>query len=263
MPTLRGMSQGGVQPHHATHEPGGSDPLALSATSRVLGRKTAGAGIVEECTLSEVLDFIGSAAQGDILYRGASGWARLAAGTSGQFLKTQGAAANPAWATVSGGEAFPVGSVFTAVVSTNPNTLLGYGTWSAIAAGRVLVGLNAADSDFDTVEETGGAKTVAAAGSCSAPTFSGNALATHQHEIPFMFGATAVVARSASFGTGGSVTSIGDWQRSNDTTSRAREKTQGVSAGTPSGSVSAPTFTGSATSVVQPYFVVYMWKRTA
>jgi len=39
--------------------------------------------------------------QGDVLYRDASGLARLAAGTSGQFLKTNGSAANPAWATVS------------------------------------------------------------------------------------------------------------------------------------------------------------------
>lgn len=70
----------------------------ISATSRVVGRKTAGAGDPEECTLSELLDFIGSAAQGDILYRGASSWARLGAGTSGHFLKTNGAGANPAWA---------------------------------------------------------------------------------------------------------------------------------------------------------------------
>jgi hypothetical protein len=70
----------------------------VSATSRILGRKTASAGDAEECTLSEILDFVGSAAQGDILYRGASAWTRLAAGTSGQFLKTQGASANPTWA---------------------------------------------------------------------------------------------------------------------------------------------------------------------
>lgn len=75
----------------------------ISATSRVLGRKTSGAGDPEELTLSEVLDFIGSAAQGDILYRGTSAWARLAAGTSGQFLKTQGAGANPVWDTPAGG----------------------------------------------------------------------------------------------------------------------------------------------------------------
>ena len=41
--------------------------------------------------------------QGDILYRGASGLARLGAGTSGQFLKTQGTGANPVWGTVSTG----------------------------------------------------------------------------------------------------------------------------------------------------------------
>src|SRR3972149_3898041 len=67
----------------------------------------------------------------------------------------------------------PVGFVFVSVVSTNPATLLGYGTWSAFGAGRVLVGLDAGDADFDTVEETGGAKTVAAAGSVAAPTLSG------------------------------------------------------------------------------------------
>jgi hypothetical protein len=39
----------------------------VSATQRIIGRKTAGAGDPEECTLSDVLDFVGSAAQGDIL----------------------------------------------------------------------------------------------------------------------------------------------------------------------------------------------------
>lgn len=74
----------------------------ISATARILGRKTAGAGDTEECTLSEVLDFIASATQGDILYRGASAWARLPAGTSGNFLKTNGAGADPAWAAAAG-----------------------------------------------------------------------------------------------------------------------------------------------------------------
>lgn len=69
----------------------------VSTTSRILGRKSVGVGDVEEVTLSEVLDFIGSAAQGDILYRGASAWARLAAGSSGQVLKSNGAGANPSW----------------------------------------------------------------------------------------------------------------------------------------------------------------------
>lgn len=55
--------------------------------------------------------------------------------------------------------AFPIGAVFIAVVSTNPATLLGYGSWAAFGAGRVMVGLDAGDTDFDAAEETGGAKT--------------------------------------------------------------------------------------------------------
>ena len=39
-----------------------------------------------------------SLAQGDILYFNGTSWARLAASTSGYFLKTQGASANPVWA---------------------------------------------------------------------------------------------------------------------------------------------------------------------
>jgi hypothetical protein len=73
-----------------------STAVQFSAASRILARKTAGAGAGEECSLSEVLDFIGSAARGDILYKGASGWARLAKGSAGYVL-TQGAD-DPAWA---------------------------------------------------------------------------------------------------------------------------------------------------------------------
>lgn len=69
----------------------------ISATQRVLGRNTAGAGDTEEVTLSQLLDWIGAAAHGDILYRGAATWARLAAGTAGHILSTGGAGANPAW----------------------------------------------------------------------------------------------------------------------------------------------------------------------
>jgi len=64
----------------------------------IAARTTASAGALTAHTLSAILDFIGSAAQGDLLYRGAAGWARLAAGTSGRFLQTLGAGADPAWA---------------------------------------------------------------------------------------------------------------------------------------------------------------------
>lgn len=67
----------------------------VSATARVLGRKTAGAGDVEELTLSELLDLVGSAADGDILYRNAGAWTRLAIGADGEALTVVAGA--PAW----------------------------------------------------------------------------------------------------------------------------------------------------------------------
>ena len=55
---------------------------------------------------------------------------------------------------------YPVGSIYTnAGVATNPGTLLGFGTWSAFGTGRVIVGVDSSDTDFDTVQETGGSKT--------------------------------------------------------------------------------------------------------
>lgn len=144
--------------------------------------------------------------------------------------------------------AWPVGSVFMAVVSTNPATLLGFGTWSQIAAGRVLVGQDSGDTDFDTPEETGGAKTVAS----SAQTFAGDALAGHSHGP----GTLAVSAHVADVGTNQWDEQAADSFLQDHTLSGS---TESVSAGTPSGT-NTP---GAATSVVQPYFVVYIWKRTA
>ncbi|MGJ4748640.1 phage baseplate protein, partial [Leptospira sp. SA-E8] len=53
--------------------------------------------------------------------------------------------------------AYPVGSVYiNASVDTNPNALLGFGTWTEIGAGRVLVGQDTSNALFDALAETGG-----------------------------------------------------------------------------------------------------------
>ena len=54
---------------------------------------------------------------------------------------------------------FKVGGVYVSVDSTNPATTLGYGTWVEIAQGETLVGVDTGDTDFNTVEKTGGSKT--------------------------------------------------------------------------------------------------------
>jgi hypothetical protein len=74
--------------------------LANMTASTIKARVTGSTGAPEDATLTQVLDLVGSAAQGDILYRGASTWTRLGAGTNGHYLKTQGTGANPTWATV-------------------------------------------------------------------------------------------------------------------------------------------------------------------
>ena len=103
-----------------------STDVQFAATSRILGRKTAGAGVGEECTLSDILDFIGSAARGDILYRGASAWLRLGKGASGQRI-SQGAD-DPAWITCPFDIAFPFGdgaNVITAASCSFPAPRMG------------------------------------------------------------------------------------------------------------------------------------------
>jgi microcystin-dependent protein len=53
---------------------------------------------------------------------------------------------------------YPVGSVYLSTTATNPSAYFG-GTWVAYGQGRVLVGVDAADPDFDAAGKTGGAKT--------------------------------------------------------------------------------------------------------
>ena len=50
----------------------------------------------------------------------------------------------------------PVGSIYIAVISTNPAVLFGFGTWVAFGTGRTIVGLDSGNTAFDVAEETGG-----------------------------------------------------------------------------------------------------------
>lgn len=115
----------------------------VSATARILGRKTASAGDVEECTLSDILDFLGSAAQGDILYRGASGWAYLPPDTNGYVLTTHGAAADPTWEPSGGVGSSPWTNIVTQsfAVNTTGFTSNGSGTWG-ITGGELVQSVN-------------------------------------------------------------------------------------------------------------------------
>lgn len=72
------------------------------ANGHLIGNATGSSTAAQDTSLTALVDTLClSATQGNILYRGASSWSCLAAGTSGQFLKTLGAGANPAWDTPS------------------------------------------------------------------------------------------------------------------------------------------------------------------
>lgn len=93
--------------------------LTFAAEKVVVGRKSSGAGVGEECSASDVLDFLGTA-RGSIVYRGASGWNALAPGTAGKYLQTQGASADPQWAE----NALPPGLLFPYAGSSAPSGYL-------------------------------------------------------------------------------------------------------------------------------------------
>jgi hypothetical protein len=102
----------------------------ISATQKVLGRNSAGAGPTEELSASQILDWL-SATQGAVIYRGASGWAALAPGTAGQVLQTNGASANPTWATVSGGGSLSGLTATNVPVATSATAIAPSGSTSA------------------------------------------------------------------------------------------------------------------------------------
>jgi len=139
---------------------------------------------------------------------------------------------------------FPVGAIYTAVVSTNPGTLLGFGTWTAFGAGRVMVGYDASNALFDTAEETGG--------SANAITVSHTHTATvtdpgHFHQASNFGIAVSPSAGFTALGVNGSAGSGAD----------TGSKTTGITV------ANSSTGSSGTNANLQPYITVYMWKRTA
>jgi hypothetical protein len=202
---------------------------------------------------------------------------------------------------------YPVGAIYSSTVSTNPGTSLGFGTWTQFGAGRMMMGAGGSFSPgttggsndaivvshAHTYSSTSGGQSVDHSHTYSATTggqsadhthtatssFTGSALPTHAHQLPYL---------SSFSGSGQGIASVGNQITSGTTTS--------VSAGTPAGSVSTSlggvsaghthdlSGTTSGVSVTHthaisgttnstgssgtnanlpPYIVVYMWQRTA
>lgn len=156
------------------------------------------------------------------------------------------------------GAIYPIGSIYMSVSPTNPSEYFG-GTWVAWGSGRVPVGINTDDSNFGTVEKTGGASTVALTAaqmpshSHDKGTLAADGNGSHGHNLNLT---------KAGWGVDGAsnkvvVDSTGYTALTNVGTAWA-----GYHGHTISGST-ASAGSGNAHSNLQPYIVCYMWKRTA
>jgi hypothetical protein len=140
---------------------------------------------------------------------------------------------------------YPIGSIYiNASNSTNPGTLLGFGTWTAFGAGRVLIGNG---GGFSAGATGGSADATLVSHSHTASTGSSG---THTH--PLNGGSTGVQGQvGAGFGYGAS----------NDNTSVRVTATD--AGGDHTHTVTVDANGSSATNAnLQPYIVVYMWQRT-
>lgn len=143
---------------------------------------------------------------------------------------------------------YPVGSIYMSTNATNPTNLFG-GTWVAWGAGRVPVGFNGGDGNFNSSEKTGGSKTINI---------------EHNHGLS---NARAAVGRADSSLSTMSYTSGGNPH--NVYFDREFSYYGGISGGskhaTDTSLIYGNTNNGGSTaaSVLQPYITCYMWKRTA
>lgn len=123
---------------------------------------------------------------------------------------------------------YHVGSIIMDTAYVNPATYLGFGEWHLWGRGRVPVCVNTNDTDFNTVEKTGGEKT---------HTLTVDEIPSHKH-LQYVGANT------------------GSWAIRRD------YNEDGGCAAYPQGQTQA-TGGGQAHNNLQPYITCYMWKRTA
>lgn len=123
---------------------------------------------------------------------------------------------------------YPIGSIYQSTAPTNPTTFMG-GVWERFGNGRVLVGVDEADADFNTANKTGGEKT---------HTLTIDEMPSHSH-------------RQYVSANNGNDSIRRDW--SSDGSSKAYD--QGMETGRAGGN--------RPHNNLQPYVTLYRWRRTA
>lgn len=172
----------------------------------------------------------------------------------------------------------PVGSILMSTSNANPATYMGFGTWVQWGSGRVPVGVDSAQSEFNSAEKTGGTKTVNLSHSHTVNSHNHSSPA-HRHSLAegwakigrcnnYMEGIAYKTGSGAGSTTydraqtngggiaGGSFAATDTTALGGNTSNASPGNTGNASPGTSSG------LSGNQT-VLQPYVTCYMWKRTA
>ena len=143
--------------------------------------------------------------------------------------------------------AYPVGSIYMNTSSgTNPATLLGFGTWAALAAGQMLLG-------------NGGGYTAGNTGGSATTTIGLANLPAHTHSITdpghnHTYGLSGNSNQTLSGGP--SLANLGVSTTNTGTASTGITATNNTQSG-------GTAFANTAMTTISPYLVVYMWQRTA
>jgi ligand-binding SRPBCC domain-containing protein len=145
---------------------------------------------------------------------------------------------------------YPIGSIYTATVSTNPATLFGFGTWTAFGAGRVLIG------------NGGGFTAGATGGSADA------IVVSHTHTFSATTGTTSLTGtfQASKPASASGIVSVQSTGLAGGADGSQVSATQYAISASHSHSVSGTTDSTGASATnanLQPYIVVYMWQRTA
>lgn len=145
----------------------------------------------------------------------------------------------------------PVGSIYESTKSTNPSQLFG-GTWESFGAGRVTVGIDSSQTEFNYVSKTGGAKT--------------HTLTKGQ--LPKVTGSLVAESGAGNSSDGGwgafrSASGVFSVKTDHEFSMAKADYAGKWPSGIPKGRADFSFGSGQAHNNLQPYIVVYRWRRTA